>query len=116
MPAQLCRYIGLTTLGEPNVTRCPADAGLTPVLCIGWFPEAGGRMLRTDARDAVAVTALDGLEHLVPGYALAERWRDDGCYPAWCGTSIFSASMCEPPGKPCPLCSCAAALTRGTAV
>ena len=55
--------------------------------------------------DAVAVTALDGREHLVPDYALAEGWRGDGLYPAWCGMWVAGASMCEPPGKPCDLCA-----------
>jgi hypothetical protein len=56
---------------------------------------------------AVALTAMDGREHLVPDYALSEGWRDDGRYPAWCGRWVVGASMCEPPGPPCQLCSCA---------
>jgi hypothetical protein len=56
---------------------------------------------------AVAITAIDGKEHLVPQFALAER-REAGWYPAWCGTWVAGASMCEPPGTPCDLCACVA--------
>jgi hypothetical protein len=61
---------------------------------------------------AVAITAIDGREHLVAQFALAERWRDDGWYPAWCGTWVAGASMCEPPGRPCDLCACMSQVTR----
>jgi hypothetical protein len=82
-----------------------ADAGERPVgarLPLNQPPQ-----LSPIPRDAVAVTAIDGTEHLVLQFALAERWRD-GWYPTWCGTWVAGASMCEPPGKPCRLCACAA--------
>jgi hypothetical protein len=56
---------------------------------------------------AISVTALDGREHLVPDFELAERWQD-GRYEAWCGAWVISASLCEPPGEQCPLCLCVA--------
>jgi hypothetical protein len=64
--------------------------------------------VRTAERGAVAVTAVDGREHLVPEYALAERWRADGWYPTWCGTQVVGAAMSQPPGRPCELCNCVA--------
>jgi hypothetical protein len=55
--------------------------------------------------DAVAITTPDGAEHVVPHVAFAERWAD-GRYPARCGAWVTSASMFDPPGKPCELCRC----------
>lgn len=71
--------------------------------------------MQTAERDAVAVTALDGRDHLVPDYALAEHWRADGWYLAWCGTLVVSAAMTQPPGTPCDLCSCVALVARARA-
>ncbi|OLT16535.1 hypothetical protein BJF78_14040 [Pseudonocardia sp. CNS-139] len=65
---------------------------------------------------AVTVTALDGRDHLVRDTALGENC-DDGRYQAECGTWVVSASLCEPPGRPCALCECVAQVrTRARAV
>jgi hypothetical protein len=56
----------------------------------------------TGAPRAVVVTAIDGLDHLVPDTVLA-RSRD-GSYPAACGSTITGAPLAAAPGPACPLC------------
>jgi hypothetical protein len=60
----------------------------------------------TASWDAIALIAINGKEHLVSQFVISDQLRDDGWYPALCGTWVAGASMCEPPGRPCDLCTC----------
>jgi hypothetical protein len=51
----------------------------------------------------VAITAVDGREHLVPDHALGEQ-ATDGWYRARCGMRVAAAAMAQPPGPPCASC------------
>ncbi len=55
----------------------------------------------------VSVTCLqDGWAHRVSDVELAgESGRNSGYYQALCGHRVAAASMVEPDGRPCPLCS-----------
>jgi hypothetical protein len=90
---------------------CRETTGRQEVTLTHHYPDQSP-LLAAVHHGAVAITAIDGREHLIPQFALAERWRDDGWYPAWCGTWVAGASMCEPPGKPCDLCACVAQVTH----
>lgn len=52
--------------------------------------------------DAVLVTALDGLDHLVSDHILAAS--HDGRFTAACGATVLSQSMCSDPHPLCPMC------------
>ena len=48
----------------------------------------------------------DGRAHRVPDVEIAsEVFRRDGYYQALCGHRVAAASMVEPDGQPCPLCT-----------
>jgi hypothetical protein len=48
----------------------------------------------------------DGRVHHVPDVEFTtEMDRHDGRYQALCGHRVTAASMAEPDGRPCPLCT-----------
>jgi hypothetical protein len=55
----------------------------------------------------ISVTCVsDGRAHRVPDVEIAtEAFRRDGYYQALCGHRVAAASMVEPDGRPCPLCT-----------
>lgn len=59
------------------------------------------------ARSTVTVTCVsDGRAHRVPDVEIAaDVARRDGFYQALCGHLVAAASMVEPDGRPCPLCT-----------
>lgn len=59
------------------------------------------------SRSTVSVTCIaDGWAHRVPDIELtAEMSQSDGYYQAVCGHRVAAASMVEPDGRPCPLCT-----------
>lgn len=58
-------------------------------------------------RPTVTVTCIaDGRAHRVPDIELAaDMSQRDGYYQALCGHRVAAASMVEPDGRPCPLCT-----------
>ena len=58
-------------------------------------------------RPTISVTCVsDGRAHRVPDVEIAtETFRRDGFYQALCGHRVAAASMVEPDGLPCPLCT-----------
>ncbi|MCW2717746.1 MAG: hypothetical protein QOG20_6414 [Pseudonocardiales bacterium] len=58
-------------------------------------------------RPTVSVTCIaDGWAHRVPDIELtSEMSQSDGYYQAVCGHRVAAASMVEPDGRPCPLCT-----------
>jgi hypothetical protein len=59
------------------------------------------------ADHTVTVTCVaDGRAHRVLDVEIAtEVTRRDGFYQALCGHRVAAASMVEPDGRPCPLCT-----------
>ena len=55
----------------------------------------------------MSVTCIaDGWAHRVPDIELtADMSESDGYYQAVCGHRVAAASMVEPDGRPCPLCT-----------
>lgn len=63
----------------------------------------------------VSVTCIaDGWSHRVPDIELtAEMSQTNGYYQAVCGHRVAAASMVEPDGRPCPLCTEMCRSSRG---
>jgi hypothetical protein len=60
-----------------------------------------------ETRATISVTCVfDGRAHRVSDVEIAtEVFRRDGFYQALCGHRVAAASMVEPDGRPCPLCT-----------